>query len=178
VAKSKQQQLVDDRLWELLEPLIPPRPPARGPGGRPPIADRACGVGFRHGWRAAVAQGLAAGLHHAVHDRDLGVGAVSRPQLRLAAALLVAAAVLSERCPRGVVGARQRTDGIRADVVVTSRRSVLPSAPREGTSPYVPAVTTVRSTPRITTKRGTAVNARTRPAASRRSTVLSAMLPT
>jgi transposase len=41
VAKSRQQQrLVDDRLWELLEPLIPPRPPARGPGGRPPIADR------------------------------------------------------------------------------------------------------------------------------------------
>ncbi|GLZ50351.1 transposase [Actinomycetospora sp. NBRC 106375] len=28
-------------MWGLLEPLIPPRPPARGPGGRPPIADRA-----------------------------------------------------------------------------------------------------------------------------------------
>ena len=41
MAKSKQQRLVDDRLWELLEPLIPPRPPARGPGGRPPIGDRA-----------------------------------------------------------------------------------------------------------------------------------------
>jgi transposase len=33
--------LVDDWLWELVEPLIPPRPPARGPGGRPPIQDRA-----------------------------------------------------------------------------------------------------------------------------------------
>jgi transposase len=41
VSKSKQQRLVDDRLWELLESLIPPRPPARGPGGRPPIDDRA-----------------------------------------------------------------------------------------------------------------------------------------
>jgi transposase len=33
--------LVDDRLWELLGPLIPPGPHARGPGGRPPIDDRA-----------------------------------------------------------------------------------------------------------------------------------------
>ncbi|MDD7969297.1 hypothetical protein [Actinomycetospora lemnae] len=33
--------LVNDRLWELLEPSIPPRPPARGPSGRPPIDDRA-----------------------------------------------------------------------------------------------------------------------------------------
>jgi len=41
VAKSKQQRLVEDRLWELIEPLIPPRPPARGPGGRPRIEDRA-----------------------------------------------------------------------------------------------------------------------------------------
>jgi len=41
VARSKQQRLVDDRLWELLEPLIPPRPAARGPGGRPRIGDRA-----------------------------------------------------------------------------------------------------------------------------------------
>lgn len=49
-AKSKQQRLVDDRLWELLEPLIPPRPPARGPGGQPPIAERAAleGILFVH----------------------------------------------------------------------------------------------------------------------------------
>lgn len=41
MAGSKQQRLVEDRLWELLEPLIPPQPPARGPGGRPRIDDRA-----------------------------------------------------------------------------------------------------------------------------------------
>src|SRR6185436_14283437 len=39
---------VDDRLWELLEPLIPPPPAAKGPGGRPRIDDRAAleGMGF------------------------------------------------------------------------------------------------------------------------------------
>ena len=33
--------MVDDRLWELFAPLIPPQPPPRGPGGRPRIDDRA-----------------------------------------------------------------------------------------------------------------------------------------
>jgi transposase len=41
VAKSKQQRRVEDRVWELIEPLIPPRPVPRGPGGRPRIDDRA-----------------------------------------------------------------------------------------------------------------------------------------
>ncbi|MGQ1798046.1 IS5 family transposase [Kocuria oceani] len=36
------QQLVSDQLWELLEPLIPPPPPAKnGRTGRPPVDDRA-----------------------------------------------------------------------------------------------------------------------------------------
>ncbi len=38
---TKQQRLVTDRLWELIEPLLPDRPPPRGPGGRPRIDDRA-----------------------------------------------------------------------------------------------------------------------------------------
>ena len=48
MARSIQQRLVDDRLWELLEPLIPPSPAAKGPGGRPRIDDRAAleGIGF------------------------------------------------------------------------------------------------------------------------------------
>ncbi len=33
--------MVDDRLWELIAPLIPPQPPPRGPGGSPRIKDRA-----------------------------------------------------------------------------------------------------------------------------------------
>ncbi|MGC5658582.1 UNVERIFIED_CONTAM: IS5 family transposase [Kocuria sp. CPCC 205295] len=36
-----QSWMVDDRLWELIAPLIPPQPPPRGPGGRPRIEDRA-----------------------------------------------------------------------------------------------------------------------------------------
>lgn len=40
MARTKQQRLVGDRLWELIEPLIPPRPAARRPGGRPRIDDR------------------------------------------------------------------------------------------------------------------------------------------
>jgi transposase len=39
--RSKQDRLIVDRLWELLEPLIPPRPVPRAPGGRPRIGDRA-----------------------------------------------------------------------------------------------------------------------------------------
>jgi|GEM_PF-3512031 len=31
---------VDDELWAKIEPLIPPPKPAKGPGGRPPVADR------------------------------------------------------------------------------------------------------------------------------------------
>ena len=41
MAKTEQQRRVADRLWELIEPLIPPRPTPRGPGGRPRINDRA-----------------------------------------------------------------------------------------------------------------------------------------
>ena len=41
MARTKQQRLVEDRLWELIESLIPPRAVARGPGGRPRIDDRA-----------------------------------------------------------------------------------------------------------------------------------------
>jgi transposase len=37
----RQQRLVDDRLWELIQPLLPPRPRPQGPGGRPRIDDRA-----------------------------------------------------------------------------------------------------------------------------------------
>jgi transposase len=61
-------------LWELVEPLIPPRPPARGPGGRPPIQERAAlegilfvlSTGCR--WRDLPAQ-LGAGSGHAAWRR-------------------------------------------------------------------------------------------------------------
>jgi transposase len=33
---------VDDGLWRLSEPLLPARPPAKGPGGRPRHEDRKC----------------------------------------------------------------------------------------------------------------------------------------
>jgi hypothetical protein len=32
MAKTTQQRRVEDRLWELIEPLIPSRPAPRGPG--------------------------------------------------------------------------------------------------------------------------------------------------
>jgi transposase len=41
VARTKQQRLVEDRLWELIEPLLPPRPVPKGPGGRPRVDERA-----------------------------------------------------------------------------------------------------------------------------------------
>ncbi len=41
MATRKHQWMVDDRLWELIAPFIPEPPPARGPGGRPRIDDRA-----------------------------------------------------------------------------------------------------------------------------------------
>lgn len=37
---SLPRRLVTDRLWELLAPLIPSRPPGRAPGGRLRIDDR------------------------------------------------------------------------------------------------------------------------------------------
>lgn len=39
-SSSPPQRLVDDDLWELVEPLIPEPPQARGPGGRPRVPDR------------------------------------------------------------------------------------------------------------------------------------------
>ena len=39
--RTKQQRLVEDRLWELIEPLLPPRPAPKGPGGRPRVDERA-----------------------------------------------------------------------------------------------------------------------------------------
>jgi hypothetical protein len=41
VSTTTQQQLVQDRLWELIEPLLPPQPTPRGPGGRPRVEERA-----------------------------------------------------------------------------------------------------------------------------------------
>jgi transposase len=41
MVRTSQQRVVEDRLWGLIEPLIPPPPVARGPGGRPRIDDRA-----------------------------------------------------------------------------------------------------------------------------------------
>lgn len=38
---SPPQRLVTDELWSVLEPLIPSRPAAKGPGGRPRASDRA-----------------------------------------------------------------------------------------------------------------------------------------
>jgi transposase len=37
----QQQRLIDDRLWYLIQPLLPTRPRPRGPGGWPRIDDRA-----------------------------------------------------------------------------------------------------------------------------------------
>jgi transposase len=39
-SSSPPQRLVDDDLWDLVAPLIPEPPPARGPGGRPRVPDR------------------------------------------------------------------------------------------------------------------------------------------
>jgi len=32
---------VDDALWDKVQPLLPPPKPKKGPGGRPPVSDRA-----------------------------------------------------------------------------------------------------------------------------------------
>lgn len=37
---SPPHRLVSDDLWALVQPLVPPRPPGRGPGGRPRVPDR------------------------------------------------------------------------------------------------------------------------------------------
>ena len=41
VPRTKQQRLVADWLWELIEPLLPPRPAPRGSGGRSRVDERA-----------------------------------------------------------------------------------------------------------------------------------------
>ncbi|MGX0885618.1 transposase [Kocuria rhizophila] len=53
--------MVDDRLWELIAPLIPPQPPPRGPGGSPRIEDR------------AALEGILFVLHTGCRWRDLPV---------------------------------------------------------------------------------------------------------
>src|SRR5512135_3157321 len=71
---SPPRRLVDDRLWTLLEPLIPPPSRPRGPGGRPRRDDRLALEGILFvlttgiGWAAAgVAAGRRVGrLHRAV----------------------------------------------------------------------------------------------------------------
>jgi len=40
------KQLVDDALWELIEPLLPPSPPRTGTRGRPRLSDRAALTGI------------------------------------------------------------------------------------------------------------------------------------
>lgn len=44
---SPPQRLITDELWSVLEPLIPPRPVPKGPGGRPRASDRAALEGRR-----------------------------------------------------------------------------------------------------------------------------------
>jgi transposase len=39
-SSSPPRRLVSDDLWAVVAPLIPTSPPARGPGGRPRVADR------------------------------------------------------------------------------------------------------------------------------------------
>lgn len=39
--------MVDDRVWELIAPLLPPPASARGPNGRPRIGDRAALEGIQ-----------------------------------------------------------------------------------------------------------------------------------
>ena len=41
VSRTKQQRLVAEWLWELIEPLLPPRPAPRGSGGRSRVDERA-----------------------------------------------------------------------------------------------------------------------------------------
>ena len=77
-------RLVSDQLWELLEPLIPPPPPAKnGRTGRPRVDDRAAlnGILFvaEHGiaWKKLALQDPGCGWGRRV-GRQIGVEASRR----------------------------------------------------------------------------------------------------
>jgi hypothetical protein len=67
VANSEQQRRVEDRLWELIEPLIAPRPVPPGTGGRSRIDARPALEG--------VLGGLDTGRGRDLPERELGVRA-------------------------------------------------------------------------------------------------------
>ncbi len=61
------ERWVSDELWELVEPLIPPRPPARrGRTGRPRVSDRAV--------LAGIVFVLTTGISWNALPRELGCG--------------------------------------------------------------------------------------------------------
>ena len=93
------QRLVEDRLWELIEPLLPPRPALKGPGGRPRVDER------------AALEGILFVLHTGCRWRDLPL---QLPPPERAAALRTAAGAVAPGGSLLVVAhdARNRRDGV------------------------------------------------------------------